>query len=95
MYEIQTIDLSHIPAKNNFQLLRIEYVENYFMARVVWAIDGIEHKTGARINFNKMLRGHFVLLDVSLDVNAWKQLHACAHILTQAICEHFGDQKSF
>ena len=94
MYEIKTIDLSHLSPKDNFQLLRIEYIDNYFLARVVWAIDGIEQQIGTRIDFGKMFQGHFVLLDVPLDVGMQKQLDFCADALTQAICEHFADKKS-
>ena len=94
MYEIKTIDLSHLSPKDNFQLLRIEYVENYFMARVVWAIDGMEDKTGAPIDFHKMISGHFMLLDTSLDSDLRKHFDSCIDALKQAICEHFADKKS-
>ena len=94
MYEIQTIGLSHLSPKDNFQLLRIEYVENYFMARVVWAIDGIEDKTGAPVDFHRMLSGHFMLPDASLDSDLRKHLDSCIDVLTQAICQHFADKKS-
>ena len=94
MYEIETIDLSHLSPKDNFQLLRIEYVDNYFLARVVWAIDGIEDKTGALVDFHRMLGGYFMLIDASLDGDVRKHLDSFIDALKQAICEHFADKKS-
>ena len=89
--KVFTIDLSHIPPRDGFQLLHIAYIRDGFIGRIMWAIDGKEQSGSVRVDFDHIdAQEDFVFLDDIPDATAQEKLNSSRHAITAAIHRHFA-----